>query len=156
MILNLQATPRGERTFQGVGGSLIVGMILPLISIWNHPVHKKLTIPHCMATPYTFCYGPTLCGLCFSLNLNKFTFYRCVSHWIFAMRHQSLSFIRSWSQAPRVLAGLKSQERGAEGWEEIAVGITCQGIPFIACQKNLLNTWPVLSFHCPDPWHKED
>ena len=75
---------------QGVVVFPIVGMILPLISIWNHPVHKKLTIPHCMATPYTFCYGPTLCGLCFSLNLNTSTSYLlCISHWIlFAMRHQ--------------------------------------------------------------------
>ena len=61
--------------------------------------------------------------------------YLCVSHWIFAMRHQSLSFIRSSSQAPWVLARLKSQERGAEGREEIAVGLTCRGIPFITCQK---------------------
>jgi len=33
------------------------------------------------------------------------------------------------------LAGLKSQERGAEGQKEKAVGKTCQGIPFITCQK---------------------
>ena len=38
--------------------------------------------------------------------------YPCVSNWIFEI---SLSFIRSWSQAPWVLARLKSQEIGAEG-----------------------------------------
>ena len=38
---------------QGMGGSPIIGMILPLISILNH----------------------TLCGLCFSLNLNRSTSY---------------------------------------------------------------------------------
>ena len=61
--------------------------------------------------------------------------YCCVSHWIFTMRHQSLIFIRSWSQASWVLARFKSQERGAEEQEEKAVEKTCQGIPFIACQK---------------------
>ena len=34
------------------------------------------------------------------------------------------------------LTGLKSQERGAEGWEDKAVGKACQGIPFITCQKS--------------------
>ena len=30
---------------QGVGGSPIVRMIPPLISIWNHPAHRKLNTP---------------------------------------------------------------------------------------------------------------
>ena len=71
----------------------------------------------------------------FWIRTNTLFTYCCVSNWIFAMRYQSLSFTRSWSQAPWVLAGLKSWERGAEGREEKAVGKTCQGIPFITCRK---------------------
>ena len=45
--------------------------------------------------------------------------YCSVSHRNFAMRHQSLSFIRSWSQALWVLAGLKSQSDTTE-WLNMA------------------------------------
>ena len=69
---------------------------------------------------------PTPCAVCFSrIRTNPPLTYRCVSHWIFAMRHQNQSFITSRSQASWVLVGLKSQERGAKGREEK----TCQGIP---------------------------
>ena len=42
----------------GVGDSPIIGMILPLVSIWNHPTHKKLTTPHSMAAPLALCEAP--------------------------------------------------------------------------------------------------
>ena len=89
---------------------------------------------------------PTSCGVCFSLNPNKSTSYLCcVSHWIFAMRHQSLSFIRSWGQARWVLVGLKSQERGAEGWKEKHSGKNVPRNPLHNLPENLLYTWPVLT-----------
>ena len=81
--------------------------------------------------------SPTPCGVCFCLNPNKSInlTYRCVSNWIFAMRHESLSFITSWSQAPWILARLKVL--GERSWKtggKIS-GKTCQGLPFINCQK---------------------
>ena len=62
----------------------------------------------------------------FSLDPNKSTSYRFVSQWIFAMRHQGLSFIsfgRAWVPGESWRTGGKSS------------GKTCQGIPFIARRK---------------------
>ena len=114
----------------------------------NSPSSQNLATTHSMAETFALCNSshptesphPSLWIL-----TNPPLKCHCVSHWIFAMRHQSLSFIKSWNQATWVLAGLKSNARGAEGWEGKAVGKTCQGIPFITCGKNLLNTWPVLT-----------
>ena len=90
-------------------------------------------------------WWPTPCGVCSSLNPNNPPLtYHCVSHWIFAMRHQSLNAIRSWSQAPWVLAGLKSQEREAEGQEEKTVIKNMRRNPLHNLLENLLNTWPLL------------
>ena len=105
----LNDTPRGGRTipWHCQKKECVVpqwlGVILPLISIWIHLAAKKFY----SQSTYPL-WWPTPCGVCFSLNPNKFIIltYRCVSHWIFARRHQSLSFIRSWSQASSVLAGL--------------------------------------------------
>ena len=132
LILNLQTKrhTRGARTVSrhcqnedilskqlgNVQHSAIVGMVLPLVSIWNHPVGVgvgELATPH--PWPLHSPLGwPTPCGVCFSLNLNKCTSYLslCLSlnFW------NETCFIRSWSQAAWVLAGLKSQERRAEGW----------------------------------------
>ena len=47
-------------------------------------------------------------------------------------------------------------ERGAEGWEEKAVGKICRGIPYITCGKSATYLTCAHSFHWPDPWHKED
>ena len=48
-------------------------------------------------------------------------------------------------------------ERGAEGWEEKAVGKKCRGIPFVTCWKKSAKYLTCAhSFHWPDPWHKED
>ena len=71
-ICKLNDTPRGTMTVprhyqkssktlskdQGVSGSPIVGMILPLISIWHHPAHKKPTTPPSMAMALALCDGP--------------------------------------------------------------------------------------------------
>ena len=67
--------------------------------------------------------------------------YCCVSNWIFAMRHQSMSFIRSWSQ---VLAGLnlrreELKDRRNNQWEKCAKE-SLHNLP-----ETLLNTWPVLT-----------
>ena len=80
----------------------------------------------------------------FWIRTNTLFTYCCVSNWIFAMRYQSLSFTRSWSQAPWVLAGLKSQEREAEGQEEKTVVKNMQRNPLHNLLENLLNTWPLL------------
>ena len=89
---------------QGVGGSPIVGMILQLIT---QPT--KLTTPHFMATAYTLSNG-THSVNCASLWLQTNVPLTYVSHWIFLQWDiKDLSFIRSWNQAPWVLAGLKSQ-----------------------------------------------
>ena len=111
------------------GGSPMVGMIFPLISIWLHPQLAKPSQAAFHGWNPCPLQWPTPCRVLWILTNQPLT-YHCVSHWVFAM-----SFIRSWSQASWVLVGLKSQERGDEGWEEKAVGKTCQGIPFIACQK---------------------
>ena len=63
----------------------------------------------------------------------------------FSMRHQSLSFIRSWSQSSWVLPRLKSRERGAEGREEKAVGKNMSWNPLHNLLKNQLNTWSELT-----------
>ena len=102
----------------------------------NSPSWQKLATPHSTAIALALCNGPhpAECAS-FYIRTNPPLNYCCVSNWMFAMRRQSLSFIRSWSQAPWVLAGLKSQERGAEGKEEKAMGKTCWGIPFTTSQK---------------------
>ena len=116
-----------------------------------------------LATPHSMALAPALCDgshpvECASLWIwtNPLLTHHYVSNLIFVMRHQRPSFIRSWSQAPCVLAGLKFQERGAEGQEEKTVGKMCQGIPFITCWKIAKYLTYAHSFHLPDPWHKED
>ena len=57
--------------------------------------------------------------------------------------------------APWVLARLKSRreelkDRRKKQWEK------CAENPLHNLPENLINTWPVLSFHWPDPWHEED
>ena len=100
----------------------------------SHTALQKLATKHFMATAPAFCYGPNPAE-CASLWIwtNPPLTYRCVANWIFAMRHQSLSFIRSWSESSRFLDGLKSWERGAGGREEKAVGKIW--IPFITSLK---------------------
>ena len=102
----------------------------------NSPSSQKLATPHSMSEALALCDGPQPVK-CVSLwiQTNPSLTYHCVSNWIFAMRHQSLSCIRSRSQAPCVLARLKSQGRGAEGPEEKAVEKMYWGIPFIICWK---------------------
>ena len=63
----------------------------------------------------------------------------------FSMRHQSLSFIRSWSQSSCILPRLTSQERGAEGREEKAVGKNMPRNPLHNLLENQLNTWSELT-----------
>ena len=79
----------------------------------------------------------------FSLNPNKSTsYYGFVSQWMFALRPQSLSFIRSWSQASWVLAGLKVP---GESWRTggKSSGKNVLRNPLHSLPENLLNIWPV-------------
>ena len=87
----------------GLGGSPMVRMILPLISVWIHPTVKPSqgSFHGLTAMAYTLKSVSSLWIL-----TNPPLTYCFVSHWIFAMRHQSLIFIRSWGQASWVLAGL--------------------------------------------------
>ena len=74
---------------QGVDGSPIVGIILPLISIWNYPAHKKLTTPHFMATTLTLCDGPHSWSVLLSESKQIYLLPIAVSLTeFFAMRHQ--------------------------------------------------------------------
>ena len=68
----------------------------------------------------------------FWILTNPLLTYCFVYHWIFAMRHQNLSFIRSWSQVSWVLARLESQER-AEGQLYYALGDNI--IPILLIRK---------------------
>ena len=70
---------------QGVGGDpvpgnshpfpKIVGIILPLISIWNCPAHKTNHATFCSSTCPLQWPTNSVCLVCFSLNLNKSTSY---------------------------------------------------------------------------------
>ena len=91
-------------------------MVLLLINICMHPAakpshttfHGWSTCPLWWATPH---------GGCFSLNLSKPTSdLSCVSNWIFAMRHQSLRFIRSWSQASWIFSLVQSVQSLNRAW----------------------------------------
>ena len=130
LILNVQAKWHTQRCLnsskvlwkdQGVGGSPIVGVILPLIRIWNHPGRKKTshtTLHGCCIYPL---WWDTLCGLCLSLNPNNLPLtYHCVSHWTFLQWDiKNLSFIRSWNEVPWILTRIKSQSDKTE-WLSIA------------------------------------
>ena len=118
LILSLQAKwhPRGARTVPS-HCQKTEEWVVPQLLGWSFHLlayeFTQLTKPnhtkfHGGCT--LLCDGPHPVG-CASLWIltNPPLTYRCVSHWISAMRHQSLSFIRSWSQAPWVLARLKSQ-----------------------------------------------
>ena len=96
---------------QGVGGSpnpenlhpfpKRVGIILPLISIWNYPTYTKLTGPHFGAT-LALCNGPhSICGVCLSPNLNKSTSYLSLC----------LSVNSFWDETSRIWASLGSETR---------------------------------------------
>ena len=87
-------------------------------------------------------------GECFSLNTNKSTSYLslCLSLNFLQWDIKSLSFIRSWSHAPWILARLKSWERWAEGQEEKER--KRKNVPRNSLHnllENLLNTWPGLT-----------
>ena len=57
----------------------IVGLILPLISLWNYKVHKKLTTPK-FPGPVAFWDSPhSVCGVCFSLDKSISYLSRCLS-----------------------------------------------------------------------------
>ena len=74
------------------------------------------------------------CG--FSLDPNKSTSYRFVSQWIFAVRHQSLSFIsvgRAWVPGESWRTGGKSS------------GKNVPRNPLHSLLENLLNIWLVLT-----------
>ena len=83
---------------------------------------QKLTTPHAMAA-LTLCDGPhpVECSSLWILTNPPLT-YHCIPHWIFLQWDiKSLSFIRSWSQAPWVLARLKSQSDTTEwhAWHRV-------------------------------------
>ena len=78
---------------------------------------------------------PVECGISLWILTSLPLTYCFVSHWIFAMRHQSLSFIKSWSQASWVLVGLKPWERELKDRRKKQWKKTYQGIPFTACGK---------------------
>ena len=89
-------------------------------------------------------WWPTPCGVRFSLNLNKCTSY--LSLCLSLIFWNETCFIRSWSQAAWVLAGLKSQERRAEGWMGgKSSGKNVLRNPLHNLPENLLTTWPVLT-----------
>ena len=98
-LLNLQAKWHTQRLQESskelskdkeVGGSPAFEMILPLISIWNHPAPKTI---HTTFHPNHHIH-PLLwhifCGLCFFLNLNKSTSYLslCLSLNFYPKRYQ--------------------------------------------------------------------
>ena len=107
--------------------------VVPQLLIWSsHSLAYEITqlaktnIPHSMGCTL-LCDGPhpVECASLWIWTNLPLTYCR-FSHWIFAMRHQSLSFIRSWSQASWVLARLKSWKWGAEGRKGKAVGKMCR------------------------------
>jgi len=72
----------------------------------------------------------------FSLDLNKSASYHFVSQWIFAMKHQSLSFIsfgRAWVPGESWRTGGKSS------------GKNVPRNPLHSPPEDLLNIWPVLT-----------
>ena len=64
--------------------------------------------------------------------------YRCVSNWIFSVRHQNLSFIRSWSQAQ-----VPGERRWKMGGKSSRKNVPRN--PLHNLLENLLNTWHVLT-----------
>ena len=113
----------------------MAGMILSLIIIWIPPSHKiypgliPWPQPLPSATVHTLKSG-------FSLDPNKSTSYHFVSQWIFAMRHQSPSFIsfaRAWVPGESWRTGGKSS------------GKNLPMNPLHSPPENLLNIWPGLT-----------
>jgi len=127
---------QGTRSKEGgVGGSPMAGMILSLISIWIPPPHKTYPglIPWPQPLPSAMVH--TLKSG-FSLDLNKSTSYRFVSQWIFAMRHQSLSFISfGWA----CISGESWRTGGKSSRKNVPRN------PLHSPLENLLNIWPVLT-----------
>ena len=97
---------------------------------------KNLATSHAMAEALVLCDGPhPVEHTSLWIRTNSPLTYHCVSNWIFAIRHQSLSFIGSWSQSPWDFFPAQVLGRGAEVQEEKAIGKMCLGIPFITCGK---------------------
>ena len=87
---------------------------VPLISLWNYPVHKKLTTPYtggsCLLRWHTLsveCASPratlvfwhrwhSVYGI--RMSLNKSPSYHFASSWIPSVVRHNLSFIKSWDQ----------------------------------------------------------
>ena len=119
-ICKLNEVPRGDRRVPSHYQKTEEWVVSQWLGWSSHSLAYEFT--QLTKTSHTILHGTLLCDgpypvECASLWIwtNPPLTYHCVSYQIFAMRHESLSFIRSWSQAPWVLAGLKSWERGAEG-----------------------------------------
>ena len=108
---------------------------------------QNLARPHFMAKTLTLCNGPHPAE-CASLRIltNPPLTYCCVSNWIFAMRHQSLSFIMSWSRASCMSFGW-AQVPGERSWRTggKSNGKNVPRNPLHNLPENLLNTWSMLT-----------
>ena len=152
LICKLNDTPRGGRTVPSHCQKTDEWVVPRWLGWPSHSLACEIT--QLKKTSHTTFHGPCtlLCDgphpvECASLWIptNTPLTYLCVSNWIFAVRHQSLSFIRSWSQASWVLARLKSWERGAEGHGGKSSVKNVPRTPLHNLPENLLNTWPVLT-----------
>ena len=115
--------------------SQIIGIILLLISLWNFSSVQLLSHVWLFVTPWTvtslplpitepikanhatFSRSPdlpsamdyTVCGVCFSQNLNKSTSYHFISEFFLWWDIKNLCSIRSWNQVWWVLSESESQ-----------------------------------------------
>ena len=136
---------------QGVGGSpnpenlhpfpKMVGIILPLISIRNYPTYTKLTGPHFGAT-LALCDGPhSVCGVCFSPNLNKSTSYLSLC----------LSVNSFWDETSRIWASLGFETRYQRVWAGFKSQAGLILIGWCGCVLGLCYSFKscaLLHFHC--------
>ena len=153
-------TPRSSRTVPRhcqkteVCGSLIVGVILSLINIWNHTTQTNHRTFYGQRTALALCNGPHPVE-CASLWIptNPRLNYCCVFCWSF-FNETSRTWAslgpetRHWGFWPRE----KSWRTGGK-----SSGKNMLSNPLHNLLENMLNTLTCAhNSHWSDPWHKED
>ena len=143
LICKLNDTPRGGRTVPSHCQKTDEWVVPRWLGWPSHSLACEIT--QLKKTSHTTFHGPCtlLCDgphpvECASLWIptNTPLTYLCVSNWIFAVRHQSLSFIRSWSHRHHGFWPGSSPGRGElKDMGGKAVWKMCRGLPFTTCQK---------------------
>ena len=119
----------------------IVGLILPLISLWNYKVHKKLTTPK-FPGPVAFWDSPhSVSGVCFSLDKSISYLSRCLS-----LNSSCKGTSRTWASISAEARCVISIKRL---WVQVPVWVWPGVSPGPWVQVPVWAAW----FHCPSKQH---